>query len=177
MKKISFYIIISAIISMMFLTSCVTAGAMTETNTQVIVDSNGTIAVETEYYDYMNNVVIIYIDGIANYRYWNNVYRRYYYRPVPRSHFGYIRQRPIHHHYHHIGDPVVRHRVEHRHHHPGPGVLPRDRRVTHIHPSINFSRRPSSTRVTLSRPTNQPNHSRNARPGGNSGSHHFGGRR
>ena len=68
MKKISFYII-SAIISMMCLTSCVTAGAMTETSAQVIVDSNGTIAVETEYYDYMNNVVVIYIDGIANYRY------------------------------------------------------------------------------------------------------------
>lgn len=161
MKKISFYII-SAIISMMCLTSCVTAGAMTETSAQVIVDSNGTIAVETEYYDYMNNVVVIYIDGIANYRYWDNVYRRYYYRPVPRSHFGYIRQRPIHHHHHHVG-PVARPRVEPRHHHPSPGVTPRD-----------FGRRPSSTRVTHSRPT-QPNRSGNARPGGSS--HHFGGRR
>ena len=76
---------------MMCLTSCVTAGAMTET-----------IAVETEYYDYMNNVVVIYIDGIANYRYFDNVYRRYCYRPVPHSHFRYIRQRPVHHHHHHI---------------------------------------------------------------------------
>ena len=172
MKKISFYII-SAIISMMCLTSCVTAGAMTETSAQVIVDSNSAVAVETEYYDYMNNVVVIYIDGIANYRYWDNVYRRYYYRPVPRSHFGYIRQRPIHHHHHHV-DPFVRHRVYPRHHHPSPGVTPRDRRVTPSHPSRDFGRRPSSTRVTPSRPI-PPNHSGNARPG--RGSHHFGGRR
>ena len=158
---------------MMCLTSCVTAGAMTETSAQVIVDSNGAVAVETEYYDYMNNVVVIYIDGIANYRYWDNVYRRYYYRPVPRSHFGYIRQRPIHHHHHHV-DPFVRHRVYPRHHHPGSGVTPRDRRVTPSQPSRDFGRRPSSTRVTPSRPT-QPNHSGNARP--SRGSHHFGGRR
>ena len=161
MKKISFYII-SAIISMMCLTSCVTAGAMTETS-----------AVETEYYDCMNNVVVIYIDGIANYRYFYNVYRRYYYRPVPRSHFRYIRQRPIHHHHPHVG-PIVRHRV-------GPrrlantGVLQRDRRVTPSHPSRDFGRRPSSTCVTPSRLTNQPNHSGNARLEGDS--HHFGGRR
>lgn len=162
MKKISFYII-SAIISMMCLTSCVTAGAMTET-----------IAVETEYYDYMNNVVVIYIDGIANYRYFDNVYRRYYYRPVPRSHFGYIRQRPVHHQHPHIGGAVARHRVEPRHS-ANPGVSPRDRRVTPSHHSRDFGRRPSNTRVTPSRPTNQLNHSGNARPGG--GSHHFGGRR
>lgn len=163
MKKISFYII-SAIISMMCLTSCVTAGAMTET-----------IAVETEYYDCMNNVVVIYIDGIANYRYWNDVYRRYYYRPVPRSHFGYIRQRAVHHHHPHVGGAVARPRVEPRHYHPGHSVTSRDRRVTPSHPSRDFGRRPSSTRVTPSRPTNQLNHSGNARPGG--GSHHFGGRR
>ena len=164
MKKISFYII-SAIISMMCLTSCVTAGAMTET-----------IAVETEYYDYMNNVVVIYINGVANYRYFDNVYRRYYYRPLPRSHFGYIRQRPVHHHHHHIGGAVARPRVEPRNYHPGPSVTPRDRRVTPSHPSRDFGKRPSSTRVTPhSRPTNQLNHSGNARPGG--GSHHFGGRR
>ena len=165
MKKISFYII-SAIISMMCLTSCVTAGAMTET-----------IAVETEYYDCMNNVVVIYIDGIANYRYWNDVYRRYYYRPVPRSHFGYIRQRLVHHRHPHVG-PIVRHRVEPRPHHTNPGVISRDRLVTPSHPSREFSRRPSSTRViraTPLRPTNQPNHSSNARFGGSS--HHFGGRR
>ena len=164
MKKISFYII-SAIISMMCLTSCVTAGAMTET-----------IAVETEYYDCMNNVVIIYIDGIANYRYFDNVYRRYYYRPVPHSHFRYIRQRPVHHHHPHIGGAVARPRVEPRHYHPGHSVTPRDRRVTPSHPFRDFGRRPSSTRVTpSSRPTNQPNHSGNARLEG--GSHHFGGRR
>ena len=165
MKKISFYII-SAIISMMCLTSCVTASAMTEI-----------IAVETEYYDYMNKVVVIYIDGIANYRYWNDVYRRYYYRPVPRSHFGYIRQRPVHHHYHHVDYPIVRHRAEPRRS-ANPGISPRDRRVTPSHPSRDFGRRPSSTRVirvTLSRPTNQLNHSGNVRPGG--GSHHFSGRR
>ena len=165
MKKISFYII-SAIISMMCMTSCVTAGAMTET-----------IAVETEYYDCMNNVVVIYIDGIANYRYWNDAYRRYYYRPVPRSYFRYIRQRPVHHHHHHVG-PIVRHRVESRPHHTNPDVSPRDRRITSSHPSRDFGRRPSSTRVirtTPSRPTNQPNHSGNARPGGSS--HHFSGRR
>ena len=167
MKKISFYII-SAIISMMCLTSCVTAGAMTET-----------IAVETEYYDCMNNIVVIYIDGIANYRYFDNVYRRYYYRPVPRSHFGYIRQRPVRHHHHHIGGAVARPRVEPRHYHPGHSVTPRDRRVTPSHPSRDFGRRPSSTRVIRatpsSRPTNQPNYSVNARPG--SSSHHFGGSR
>lgn len=166
MKKISFYII-SAIISMMCLTSCVTAGAMTET-----------IAVETEYYDCMNNVVVIYVDGIANYRYFDNVYRRYYYRPVPRSHFGYIRQRSVHHRHHHIGGAVVRPRVEPRHYHPGYGVSPRNRRMTPSHPSRDFRRRPSSTRViraTHSRPTNQPNYSVNARPG--SSSHHFGGSR
>ena len=166
MKKISFYII-SAIISMMCLTSCVTAGAMTET-----------IAVETEYYDCMNNVVVIYIDGIANYRYFDNVYRRYYYRPVPRSHFRYICQRPVHHHHPHIGRASARPRVEPRHYHPGHSVTPRDRRVTPSHPSRGFGRRPSSTRViraTPSRPTNQPIHSGNARPGG--GSHHFSGRK
>ena len=164
MKKISFYII-SAIISMMCLTSCVIAGAMTET-----------IAVETEYYDYMNNVVVIYIDGIANYRYFDNVYRRYYYRPVPRSHFRYIRQRPVHHHHSHIGGAVARPRLAHRHYHPGHSVTSRDRRVTPSHPSRDFSRRPSSTRVTHhSRPTNQLNHSGNARPEG--GSHHFSGRK
>lgn len=176
MKKISFYII-SAIISMMCLTSCATACAMTETSSQVIVDSNGTIAVETEYYDCMNNVVVIYIDGIANYSYLDNVYRRYYYRPVPCNHFRYIRQRPVHHHHHHVGS-VVRPRVEPRYHHSSPGVTPRDRRVTPSHPSRDFGRRPSSTRViraTPSRPTNQPNHSGNARSG--SGSHHFSGRR
>ena len=163
MKKISFYII-SAIISMMCLTSCVTAGAMTET-----------IAVETEYYDYMNNVVVIYIDGIANYRYFDNVYRRYYYRPVPRSHFRYIRQRSIHHHYPHVDHPIVRHRVEPRHS-ANPGVSPRDRRMNPSHPSRDFDKRPSSTRVTPhSRPTNRLNHSDNAIPRG--GSHHFSGRR
>lgn len=161
MKKIPFYII-SAIISMMCLTSCVTAGAMTET-----------ITVETEYYDYMNNVVVIYIDGIANYRYFDNVYRRYYYRPVPRSHFRYIRQRPVHHHHPHVG-PNVRHRVEPRRS-ANPGISPRDRRVTPSHPSRDFGKRHSSTRVTHSRPTNQPNHSGNARHEG--GSHHFGERR
>jgi hypothetical protein len=46
--------------------------------------------------------------------------------------------------------------------------------VTPSHPSRDFGRRPSSTRVTPSRPT-QPNHSGNARLSG--GSHHFGGRR
>ena len=151
---------------MMCLTSCVTAGAMTET-----------ITVETEYYDYMNNVVVIYIDGIANYRYFDNVYRRYYYRPVPRSHFGYIRQRPVHHHHPHVG-PIIRHRVEPRPYHTNPGVISRDRRMAPNRPSRDFGRRPSSTRVTRatpSRPINQPNHSVNARPG--SGSHHFGGRR
>ena len=148
---------------MMCLTSCVTAGAMTET-----------IAVETEYYDYMNNVVVIYIDGIANYRYFDNVYRRYYYRPVPRSHFGYIRQRPVHYHHHHVG-PIVRHRVKPRRL-ANPGVTPRDRRVTPSHPSRDFGRRPSSTRVTHpSRLTNQPNHSANARSEGSS--HHFSGHR
>lgn len=162
MKRISFYIIAS-IISMMCLTSCVTAGAMTET-----------IAVETEYYDCMNNVVVIYIDGIANYRYFDNAYLRYYYRPVPRSHFRYIRQRPVHHRHHHVG-PIVRHRVEPRRS-ANPGVSPRDRRMTPSHPSRDFGRRPSSTRVTpSSRPTNQLNHSGNARPRG--GSHHFSGRK
>lgn len=80
MKKI-FTLAIVALFTITALTSCVTAEA-------------ATVAVETEYYDSDYNYVVVYIDGIANYRFWNDTYRRYYYYPVSRERFGYIRVIP-----------------------------------------------------------------------------------
>lgn len=83
MKKI-FTLAIVALFTITALTSCVTAEA-------------ATVAVETEYYDSDYNYVVVYIDGIANYRFWNDTYRRYYYYPVPRERFEYIRAIPYGH--------------------------------------------------------------------------------
>ena len=84
------------------LTSCVTAEA-------------AGVAVEAEYYDYGWNYVVVYIDGIANYRFWDDLHQRYWYRVVPHERYNYIRMRP---HNHHIGHRHMRPR------HPRPDFRP-----------------------------------------------------
>ena len=106
MKKLFFYCFI-LIVSLVCLTSCETVAVAAE----VPVDT------EVIYYDSGNNLVVVYIDGIANYRYWDDVYYRYYYRPVPHSRYHYIhRYSGPHHRHHHHATPG-----HHSHHGVNPG--------------------------------------------------------
>ena len=149
MKKILSLIIVAA--TLFLLTSCGT----------IVAAETTSVAAEIEYYDYGMGYVVVYLDGIPNYRFWNDDYSRYYYRPVPHARYSYIRTRPMHHHHygpahrpHHR--PDVRHRPHHSHpsHH---SVQPRRPGGNHhTRPNINLQN-PSSTR--------------------HSGSGHFGGRR
>lgn len=121
MKKI-FALVFSALFTMTMLTSCVTAEA-------------ATVAVEAEYYDYGYNYVVVYIDGIANYRFWDDLYRRYYYYPVPHDRFGYIRVVP--HGHRPMMRPLHRHhnvmRPSQRPHRPGSDMNRRPDRRPEIH--------------------------------------------
>lgn len=160
MKKI-FAFLLSAMFAMT-MTSCVTSEA-------------ATVTVETEYYDYMNNVVVIYIDGIANYRFWDSVYSRYYYRPVPRERYGYIRLRPYNHH--HNARPVPPSHRPHHDAHPGRpdarhhSVTPRN----NGHNNGTFRPRPNNSRPDVQPRSIRPDHVN--RPAQHSGNRTFGGRR
>ena len=150
-----FYILLIAAVCMTTLSSCMTSEAATIG-----------VAVETEYYDYMNNVVVIYIDGIANYRYWDPFYSRYYYRPVPRERFGYIR--PRHHHVAPRPVPPCSHHDVRPGHTSRPSVTPRqhDNRPN-IQPGRTPSNRPNVT--PRQNPGNRPatpHHNGNSRFGG-----------
>lgn len=92
-KKIFVYL--AVFVSCLIMTSCVTAGGA-EPSGSIVVRSSTSV----EYYDYDNNYVVVYIDGIPSYRLWDTRFSRYYYRPVPRHRFGYIRHRhlsPVYH--------------------------------------------------------------------------------
>ena len=138
MKKILSLIIVAA--SLFLLTSCGT----------VVAAETTSVAAEIEYYDYGMGYVVVYLNGIPNYRFWNDVYSRYYYRPVPHARYSYIRTRPMYHHYY---APVPRphHRPDVRHHphysHPSNhSVQPRRPGGTnYARPNMNHQR-PSSTR-------------------------------
>ena len=124
MKRITI-LFISALFAMTMLTSCVTAGA-------------ATADVEIEYYDTGWNYVVVYIDGIANYRFWDDLHRRYWYRPVPHDRYSYIRVRPYNHH--HVAPP--RHTRPHHPHQPGrPDVRP-NRPRPDSHRSSTYHQRP-----------------------------------
>ena len=155
MKKFVSMIIVA--LSCLMMTSCATSMA-----------AETSVASTIEYYDYLNGYVVVYIDGIPSYRFWDATYSRYYYRPVPRERFSYIRNRPLPppHHRHHPGThPRHRPDVHHGDHHGRPvnhrpDIMPRQPR-----PDRSFGQ--SSTRITV--------------PRGNTGHHpgggHFGGRR
>ena len=89
MKKLFFSSLI-LIVSLVCLTSCET----------IAVAAEVPVSTEAVWYDSNNNLTVVYINGIANYRYWDAVYSRYYYRPVPHHHYRYICRRPPMHHHH-----------------------------------------------------------------------------
>lgn len=165
MKKFVFMIIVA--LSCLMMTSCATSMA-----------AETSVATTIEYYDYLNGYIVVYIDGIPSYRFWDATYSRYYYRPVPRERFSYIRNRPLpppHHRHHHDAHPSHRHDVHHGGHHGRPvnhrpDVMPRQ-------PQPHRSFGQSSTRVTAPRGNtgHQPgsSHSMGRRPNGghSSGSH------
>lgn len=133
MKKIVLMIIVA--LSCLMLTSCATT-----------VAAETSVASTIEYYDYLNGYIVVYIDGIPSYRFWDAALSRYYYRPVPRERFSYIRNRPVPTHRHH---PDVHHgRRPDAHHHHG-----------------NHYRRPTNHRPDVM--PNQPRHDTNGRPGSN----------
>ena len=162
MKKIFAYLV--ALSSCLLMTSCVTAVGAETIDGAVVVRSSTAV----EYYDYDNNYVVIYIDGIPTYRLWDSRYSRYYYRPVPRERFGFIRHRHLppapRHHY----IPRLNPRPGHHGLTPHVGRTPQINHHSNGH--IGGSHRPGG-------------HSMNNRSGGSShhsggGSHgHFGGRR
>ena len=89
MKKLFFSSLI-LIVSLVCLTSCET----------IAVAAEVPVSTEAVWYDFNNNLTVVYINGIANYRYWDAVYSRYYYRPVPHHCYRYICRRPPMHHHH-----------------------------------------------------------------------------
>ena len=89
MKKLFFSSLI-LIVSLVCLTSCET----------IAVAAEVPVSTEAVWYDSNNNLTVVYINGIANYRYWDAVYSRYYYRPVPHHCYRYICRRPPMHHHH-----------------------------------------------------------------------------
>ena len=66
MKKLFFSSLI-LILSLVCLTSCETVAVATEVPAST----------EVVWYDTNNNLTVVYINGIANYRYWDAVYSRY----------------------------------------------------------------------------------------------------
>ena len=168
MKKILNLIVVSAI-ALLMLTSC---------GTTVVAAETSSVAAEIEYYDYDMGYVVVYIDGIPNYRFWDDMYRRYYFRPVPNYRYSYIRTRPVPHHRH---GPAHRPAPGHRPHHQGTiHHQPRGHRpAQHAQPNHN-NRRPSvggggTHHAQPSRGQGHPSSTR-ATGGSHSGGH-FGGRR
>jgi hypothetical protein len=161
MKKLFFSSLI-LIVSLVCLTSCETTAAVT---------AETPISTEVIWYDTDNNLTVVYIDGIANYRYWDAVYSRYYYRPVPHHRYHYISRRPPMHHHHarpvpppHRHHPTINHR-------PNPNVRSHG---TYGHgPNVNSSTRHigGNHNGSISRPSG------GNRNGHGGGTHHFGGRR
>jgi len=100
MKKF-FCLLVSAVFAMMLLSSCVTAAAATD---GVVVATNG----EELYMDIEWDYVIVYIDNIPNYRFWDYRMSRYWYRPVPYDRFRYIHRAPASHRFHNV--PMHQHR-------------------------------------------------------------------
>lgn len=113
MKKI-FCLLVSAVFALTMLSSCVTAAAATDS---VVVATNG----EELYMDIEWDYVIVYIDNIPNYRFWDYRMSRYWYRPVPYDRFRYIHRAPASHRFHNV--PMHQHRnwghqrPGYRHHH------------------------------------------------------------
>ena len=94
MKQFLIYI---AIINFgILMSSCISSGM--EQTSEVIVEPNGVVVEEVQEVPPVdNNVVVVYINGIANYRYWDYRFNRYYYRPVPYRHYNhYYHHKPIH---------------------------------------------------------------------------------
>ena len=159
MKKLFFSSLI-LIVSLVCLTSCET----------VAVAAEVPVSTEVIWYDTDNNLTVVYINGIANYRYWDAVYSRYYYRPVPHHRYRYISRRPPMHHHHarpvpppHRHHPTINHR-------PNPNI--RSHGTYGRGPSVNSStRHMGGNHGSISRPSGG---NRNGHSGGN---HHFGGRR
>ena len=168
MKKIFAMIIVA--LSCLMLTSCVTSMA-----------AETSVAATIEYYDYLNGYIVVYIDGIPSYRFWDATYSRYYYRPVPRERFSYIRNRPLPpppHRHHHDAHPSHRPDVHHGGHHGRPVNHRPDVRPNQ--PPRSFGH--SSTRVTAprgnaGRPSGSHSMGGSRSSGGHSGGSHFGGRR
>ena len=161
MKKIltSIIILVSALFMM---TSCGTVAVAAETG--VVTDTS-----YIEYYDYGTGYVVVYIDGIANYRFWDDLHHRYWYRVVPHDRFSYIRYRDMRHHH-------MRHHHDVLHRHPAPQRRPDARPSqpyrnpgsrSHIQHQRRPSNHPSSTRMT-------PSRSGGEHMGGSGGSHHSG---
>ena len=158
MKKLFFSSLI-LIVSLVCLTSCET----------VAVAAEVPVSTEVIWYDTNNNLTVVYINGIANYRYWDAVYSRYYYRPVPHYRYRYISRRPPMHHARPIPPPHRHHpTINHR---PNPNV--RSHGTHGRGPSINSSTRHigGNHNSSIFRPSG------GNRNGHSSGNHHFGGRR
>lgn len=109
------------------------------------------------YYNSLNNYIIVYIDGIPNYRFYDYSLRSYYYRPVPRAHFSHIR----HYSHHNRPRPVVHHNGHHNN-----------------QPNHHMNNRPHSQHHHNMHPGGNHNHSgRPMHNGGGHQNHHFGGHR
>ena len=156
MKKLFFSSLI-LIVSLVCLTSCDT----------VAVAAEVPVSTEVIWYDTNNNLTVVYINGIANYRYWDAVYSRYYYRPVPHHRYRYISRRPPMHHARPVPPPHRHHpTINHR---PNPNVRPHG---FHGHgPTVNSSTRHMGGNSTghITRPSGGRNEHNNHG--------HFGGRR
>jgi hypothetical protein len=146
MKKLFFSSLI-LIVSLVCLTSCET----------VAVAAEVPVSTEVVWYDTDNNLTVVYINGIANYRYWDAVYSRYYYRPVPHHRYHYISRRPPMHHHH--ARPVPPRHHGSWHHTPG--------NPHRYSPRINSSTRHMGGNI------HHPSGGRN----GHNSHGHFGGRR
>ena len=146
MKKLFFSSLI-LIVSLVCLTSCET----------IAVAAEVPVSTEAVWYDSNNNLTVVYINGIANYRYWDAVYSRYYYRPVPHHCYRYIYRRPPMHHHH--ARPVPPRHHGSWHHIPG--------NHHRYSPRINSSTRHMSGNM------HHPSGGRN----GHNNHGHFGGRR
>lgn len=137
MKKLFLYSFVF-IVNLMSLTSCDTASVA------VAAD----IPAEVVYYDTNNNLTVVYINGIANYRYWDDMYCRYYYRPVPHHRYRYI------------------HRYYGPHHRPHHHATPGHRPHHNVNPGRPEGHRPNHNMNHNNRPNNRPNgnHQNNIRP-------------
>lgn len=75
------------------------------------------------FYDNGYNYLVIYIDGVPNYQFWDYNLHRYYFRPVPRERWVYIKPRP-----HNHRTVMVPHNHYRDAHHYRPNVVVPDRR-------------------------------------------------